>query len=236
MENNKTGNANPSKKGNEQKNEFEFNSQTDPHKKKKSKGKIAAIVAASLLAIGGGTWLFTSPNGLKGFDGVGEYTDQNPNDSSNMPTDPRSKLRNAMAINLATNGGPISDLESFQEMINNSIQASDGTIVGIPAICTLFQLASADMSNTKLIDEFIDLYLATNQSATILIEGYACDLGSNASNMILSKNRAEQVKQYFINHSVSENNIEIKWYGESKYKELGYPNKENHRRVNISIK
>ncbi len=115
-------------------------------------------------------------------------------------------------------------------------KTSDGKVVEFVPIRNMFDLASSNVSNCDLINEFAKNYLQTDKTATILVEGYACDLGDDTSNMKLSKDRAIAVKNVLVECGVAEDKIETKWYGESRYNELGYPSKEDHRRVNVSIK
>ena len=109
-------------------------------------------------------------------------------------------------------------------------------MIAIPSVGVKFALASADLSSVELVKEYAKYYTQTDKSATILVEGYACNIGDEQSNMILSQNRANNIKAILIECGVPEANIEVKYYGESKYEILGYNTQEEHRRVNISIK
>lgn len=74
----------------------------------------------------------------------------------------------------------------------------------------------------------------TNKEATILVEGYTCDLGG--VNFKLSEVRAKAVKKILVNAGIPENKIEVKWYGKSRFKEFKYSSKSEYRRVILSVK
>lgn len=83
--------------------------------------------------------------------------------------------------------------------------------------------------NTFNIDNQYDLLLDSianfindSNDYTLLIEGYADSTGSEKNNLKVSSYRAIQGKNYFLNKGVSESNIEIVYYGESKFKGQGY--------------
>ena len=89
---------------------------------------------------------------------------------------------------------------------------------------------------TEIVKELAKTYLQTNKQATILVEGYTCDLGGDQLNQKLSELRADAVKKILIETGVPSDKIETKWYGKSRYKEFNYPNKSDYRRVIVSIK
>lgn len=210
----------------------------DSKKSKKKKKIILWIAIVAILLGGGGFYLYYS-NNLDGFLGVGAV-DDTMNVSLENVTDPATKLKMACAISATTDGGlVIEDIKSFKEAFEankNALLSSNSNVIEIPTIGVKFAMASADLSSVELVKEYANIFLQTDKSATILIEGYACNIGDENSNMLLSENRANAVKQILINNGIPEKNIEVKWYGESKYNELGYKNNEEHRRVNVSIK
>lgn len=206
--------------------------------KKKKKIILWIIIVAILLLGGGGFYLYYS-NNLDGFLGVGNVDDKM-NVSLENVTDPATKLKMARAIDATIEGGlVIEDIKSLKEVFEankNAFLSSNSNVIEIPTIGVKFAMASADVLSIELVKEYANIFLQTDKSATILIEGYACNIGDDNSNMLLSENRANTVKQILINSGIPEKNIEVKWYGESKYNELGYKNNEEHRRVNVSIK
>jgi outer membrane protein OmpA-like peptidoglycan-associated protein len=50
----------------------------------------------------------------------------------------------------------------------------------------------------------------------LLLSGHTDNVGDDDANMILSKNRAEAVKNYFISKGISENRIKVNYFGETK--------------------
>lgn len=210
----------------------------DSKNSKKKKKIILWIAIVAILLGGGGFYLYYS-NNLDGFLGVGTV-DDTMNVSLENVTDPATKLKMARAIDATIEGGlVIENIKSLKEVFEankNAFLSSNSKVIEIPSIGVKFAMASADVSSIELVKEYANIFLQTDKSATILIEGYACNIGDDNSNMLLSENRANTVKQILINNGIPENNIEVKWYGESKYNELGYTNNEDHRRVNVSIK
>lgn len=53
-------------------------------------------------------------------------------------------------------------------------------------------------------------YLQTNKQATILVEGYTCNLGSDKLNQKLSELRADAVKKVLVEAGVPSDKIETK--------------------------
>ena len=106
----------------------------------------------------------------------------------------------------------------------------------IPSVGVLFELGSSVVSEEgrKLIQEFASAYLQTNKEATVLIESYTCDIGTDENNMTLSNDRANVIKAVLENMGVT--SVEVKSYGESTYNDLNCKSKEEHRRGNISVK
>lgn len=106
----------------------------------------------------------------------------------------------------------------------------------IPSVGVLFELGSSVVSEEgrKLIQEFTSAYLQTNKEATVLIESYTCDIGTDENNMTLSNDRANVIKAVLENMGVT--SVEVKSYGESTYNDLSCKSKEEHRRGNISVK
>jgi len=106
----------------------------------------------------------------------------------------------------------------------------------IPSVGVLFELGSSVVSEEgrKLIQEFASAYLQTNKEATVLIESYTCDIGTDENNMTLSNDRANVIKAVLGNMGVT--SVEVKSYGESTYNSLSCKNREEHRRGNISVK
>ena len=208
-------------------------------KNSKKKKKIILWIAIVAILLGGGGFYLYYSNNLDGFLGVGTVDDTMNVSLENVADSTFLRLSNASAIATIEGGLVIEDIKSLKEVFEankNAFLSSNSNVIEIPTIGVKFAMASADVSSIELVKEYANIFLQTDKSATILIEGYACNIGDDNSNMLLSENRANTVKQILINNGIPEKNIEVKWYGESKYNELGYKNNEEHRRVNVSIK
>lgn len=170
---------------------------------------------------------------VEGFDGT-------PNSRDTVVVDtPTFTLNTVMAV-----GGintPLNDLASFQQlMIENVSKAqsrNDGT-VEFAGIYTLFDLGSAKIRpyEMTLLDKFTSVYLQTNRQAIIVVEGYTCNLGSNAINNTLSHHRVQSIQRYLIEKGIPTDNIEIHWYGKTRNSQFHYTNMGEYRRVIITIK
>lgn len=68
-----------------------------------------------------------------------------------------------------------------------------------------------------ILDQFIT-FLKENPTVTVTIEGHTDDLGNDASNMILSENRAKASMEYLISKGINPDRLEAKGYGETKPK------------------
>ena len=94
---------------------------------------------------------------------------------------------------------------------------------------------SIDCSGDVKIKPYAEAYLSQNITRNILVEGYACDLGEEKHNMLLSKQRAEYVKKSLVSFGIPENRIKIKWYGSSMFGKAGFGTKPHYRRVQICL-
>ena len=211
---------------------------------KSKRNKWIALVILIACCVGGGlTWYFLANPNQKltaiGFDGVSEI-----NDSVNVQVDSIN-----VEFNLATAAitsvpvstqAPISNIEEFKRVVAQNIDAaSSGTTnsLEIPVSAVQFDFKSANLSNEakNLIKEIATLYGQTSKDNTIVIEGYACNIGEDAPNDYISKERAEAVKATFLENGVDPSKISIHWYGKSKNAEFNLPHNEDNRRVLISI-
>ncbi len=74
-------------------------------------------------------------------------------------------------------------------------------------------------------------------NSNILIEGHTDNVGSESSNMTLSKKRAKSVSSYLSGHGVASGRITTKWYGEeqAKYSNETTKGKTKNRRVELAV-
>lgn len=208
---------------------------------KKSK-KQKFIITGAVIVAAIGSWLVFghSPKTGEGFDGVGEVTD-----SMSLSVD-----SNKVSIDLATmtaasssvsTQAPVSNIADFKHELDKNVATAskDGAKqLVIPSVCPLFEINTNYFSNDGegLVKEFASAFAKTNKQAKLLVEGYTCDLGGNSLNEKLSKSRAEAVKSILVSSGVPENQIEVKWYGKSRFKDFKYSDKSEYRRVVISVK
>ena len=154
---------------------------------------------------------------------------------------PEFKLSEATLIAPSSVGQTIDNLKSFKELMAQNIaaaQESNAKSIEIPCISALFAFNSAKMDaiGKDLILEFISAYKQTNQQAKITINGYACNIGTNEANNIISKERANAVKELMVSNGISEKNVEVNWYGKTMNNTFNYDKISDYRRVIISIK
>lgn len=210
-------------------------------KKGKVKQGIISLAVLLLLVIGGYVYyLYSQKNCTIGFDGVTDIQD-----STQVVTEKPTevfKLETTVAqSNPVVVGQTIDNIESFKRSLAENIQKAEqnktGTLV-IPNINALFDLSSHEIaaSAKELLSEYAKAYLQTNKQAVILVEGYACDLGSVEVNDWISKQRAETVKNTLASYGISEDNVVVQWYGKSKNKNFSYLAMKDYRRVIVSIK
>ncbi|MCF1715685.1 OmpA family protein [Flavihumibacter sp. RY-1] len=71
----------------------------------------------------------------------------------------------------------------------------------------------------------------------IVIEGHTDDTGSDEYNMTLSQKRAESVKAFLASKGITENRMEVKWYGETqpKFPNDSEVNRQKNRRVELAV-
>lgn len=148
-----------------------------------------------------------------------------------------SKLTAVNAASAAT----LNDNGSLQSALDAAFAAAeqnDASTVEFPAISGFFELGSAELSSTgrSMLRTWAQRFISTNKSASMIIEGYACNIGSNKVNDKLSKERAEVAKAELVSNGVPEGNVEIKWYGKRMFKKVKFGAREQHRRINLRIK
>lgn len=153
---------------------------------------------------------------------------------------PEFKLSEATPIAPSSVGQTIDNLKSFKELMEQNIavaQESNAKSVEIPSISALFAFNSAEINEAgkELLLEFINAYKKTNQQAKISVNGYACNIGTNDANNIVSKARAKAVGDFMVSNGIREENIEIKWYGKSQNAKFNYPEMEDYRRVIVGV-
>lgn len=174
-----------------------------------------------------------------GFAGVGEIQDSVSVSVSSNDIKFEISATTATGASISTQN-PVSNLEDFKHIfmqnVDNAEKEHSNELV-IPSISTLFNINTNHFINEGeiLVKEFAHAYSKTNKKATLLVEGYTCDLGDDILNENLSKMRAKTVQNILIDAGIPEKMIELKWYGESRYKEFNYSDKSKYRCVILSI-
>ena len=129
-----------------------------------------------------------------------------------------------------------SAVEAYLNEAFAKVEQGQATSIEFPGVSSLFELASAELSSEgrAVIAAFGTKLAQTNMEASVLVEGYTCDLGSVAYNDELSQRRAENAKAELSKY-IPASKITAKWYGKRLYKKIKYGTREEHRRSNIRI-
>ena len=115
----------------------------------------------------------------------------------------------------------------------------------IPSVGVLFKIGQKNLLPyyNEMLNSFMDLYIETDGTAKILIEGYSSNAGNETkTNPKLSQQRAQSVADYFILNDIPAALIEVRHYSNTKIKDGIFDADKNckasqcYRRVNISIK
>ena len=199
---------------------------------------IGGVVVVAAIIV----WVLTgnSKRTGEGFEGVGEIQDSV--SLSVNTNEVKFDLSTATAVSSpVSTQAPISNLADFKNVFaQNVADATDKNAkdIVIPSVSPLFEINTDHFINDgeALVREFAAVYNKTNKEATILVEGFTCDLGGTDLNNKLSEVRAETVKKILVNAGISENKIEVKWYGKSRFNEFKYSDKSEYRRVILSVK
>lgn len=218
-------------------------------KRTRMKKIIIAIIILLVLGVCGSIyWGSHKQKDVSGFNGV-----ENVQEEINVDIQkPAFSIANTKATNNPDiSGTPIDNIESFRKAFERSKQDAETAYsaaidlttansvgIAIPKISSLFGFNSTAIDNqyTILINEFANAYLQTDKTANILIEGYACNIGTDEANDKISMKRALSVKEILIKAGISENKINVKGYGKRKNSTLYYKTLPEYRRVDVSIK
>lgn len=224
--------------------------------RKKKRGLLIGALAAAILLGAGGYWWYNSQSKKtqelveeqpqqpsieieNNYKGAGKANDEV---SPNIQDEPSFDEKKSFPVSkpLANVGGTVDNLEDFRRQMEENLknaEANKATQIAIPPIGMLFKKGSYILKKEgeELLKEFAKTFLQTNGEATLLVEGYACDLGTDRLNDHLSEKRAQLVKKNLVEAGIPTDKIEVKSYGESQYGTV-YQTREENRRVNVSIK
>jgi len=114
-------------------------------------------------------------------------------------------------------------------------KAKTETKIAPPKVVEIyFDLDSAQIKTQMhpYLDAIVS-YLRAVPSSNVILEGHACDLGTDRHNLELSKRRAEAVRSYFLEKDIRDERISLEAFGESKPE---YDNsKEETRKLNRQV-
>ena len=211
---------------------------------KSKRNKIIAICAVLVCcAVGALTWYYVSSSEKRtasSFNGVSEI-----NDSVNVQMDSINVEFNLATATITSapvsTQTPVSNIEDFKRVLAqnvNEAKSSNTNSLSIPVSAVQFGFKSSILTPDayNMIREIVSLYKQTSKENNIVVEGYACNIGKDAPNDYISKQRAEDEKAALIENGIDVAKITTHWYGKSKNSEFNLPKNEDNRRVLISIK
>jgi len=99
-----------------------------------------------------------------------------------------------------------------------------------------FDTAKPHAEYADYIYSYVRKYKEEGNGRKILIEGFSCDYGTEEHNEDLSKMRAGYVRSEFIKAGIPAGNIQIKYYGKSRYPKMGYGLRKYYWRAQVSLK
>lgn len=143
-------------------------------------------------------------------------------------------------------GGVIGDkMDRKAERIKNEIPGVEIKRVGEGINITFdekssiyfdFGQATLNETSTRLLEKLGHIF-KEDPNTDILIEGHTDDVGRDAFNMELSRQRAQAVETHFVKSGISRSRLTTQWYGKTQPK---YPNdtpahRAKNRRVELAI-
>lgn len=211
-------------------------------KKRRNVIVVATLVGISLVTVTG-WWYLSSEAGQRsalGFGDIGSIQDSvkiEVKDSEKMSFNIASTAITSVPISAQS---PISNIDDFHRVVAESTEmakSSGNNVLSVPTTALLFQLGSNELSlsSASMIQGLAKVFKETNQKATIIVEGFACNLGEQKVNDYISKQRANAVKAALTAEGIDSNKIEVRWYGKSRNKEFQLSNIADYRRVLISF-
>lgn len=94
------------------------------------------------------------------------------------------------------------------------------------------KLSERAMASLDMVVTYLDE--PSRKSERILIEGHASAIGSAEHNVALSRNRADRVRQYLLDHGVQPDRIMVQGFGSGYLWMPFFPDHPNNRRVRIT--
>ena len=124
---------------------------------------------------------------------------------------------------------PGAEVERVGEGINVTFDENSGVYFATEK----YNINAKSEENLNKLAGIFKEYPDTN----ILVEGHTDNTGSESYNLTLSKNRAQAVTNYLVDHGISASRFDTKWYGEAqpKYDNTTAEGRSKNRRVEIAI-
>jgi len=112
--------------------------------------------------------------------------------------------------------------------------------VGVPYTINdiLFETNSSVLSNrARFILKEFSSFLVENPTSKIMIQGHTDDLGEDSENLILSENRAKEVKAFLVSLNIKADRMSSKGFGETmpKLPNTNDKNRAENRRTDFMI-
>src|SRR5574344_196129 len=206
--------------------------------------RIVIVVGAVLILLGGFFAFYLSKNnqstanGFSGVNGISDSTNVSVSKKDNLSLDADSIVAQSSSVEMDNTVDNIADFEKVCSQSLNDIKTKTSRTLNIQKFKILFTFNKYDLSSDayKLIKAYGKIFDNTNRKATIIVQGYTCDIGKNGINNWISKQRALRVKESLIAQGIPTDNIEVQWYGKKKNDKFQYSSIKDYRRVVIMIK
>lgn len=170
--------------------------------------------------------------------------DPNP-DKCKVGTDESNALDKVEGVNISTSttdGISTSTTPTKLQGLSddNNMEGSGHVIVPVNLynmpVLFFFDTAKPHAEYADYIYSYVRKYKEEGNGRKILIEGFSCDYGTEEHNEDLSKMRAGYVRSEFIKAGIPAGNIQIKYYGKSRYPKMGYGLRKYYWRAQVSLK
>ena len=211
-------------------------------KAKKLKKTIFIISLLLLCVIGGGGFYMNqsetrTANGFAGEENIIDSTVVKI-DSANIEFKLSTASISSSPVSIQA---PISNVEDFKQIVNanlNNAKKSKINEIVIPVSAVKFSFKSSVLSNSDkyLINEIVELYNKTSKNNIFIVNGYACNIGNNISNDVISRERALAVALVLKKAGIPEEQIQIHWFGKTRNSEFKVESNSDYRRVLIEVK
>lgn len=146
-----------------------------------------------------------------------------------------------VAVQVQDASAYITSAAEFTRIMEENIaqaKQNKAAVISIPPIAIFFKKGSpyVGLESRYLLASFAKYYNKTNKNTRILIEGYACDLGEERLNENMSRVRAEKSALFLSQVNFPDDKMDKQWYGQTKVGEKMFSNREEYRRVNVSLR